>query len=461
MSSPVLYCILVYIFLAGLTAEMNWRINKFLIFLGDIAIVIIALCLAVAIRKPLQFSFPYFLYVLKYFIIPFPLWFLVYYTLGLYDIRHFSRTENLIREGIISFFVNSLLSVLVFYSVYYKSSAVTPKTILLLTVMITTVFIILWRRLWAKYLLVKVLNEKIAFWGSNRLIEKLKSDLKQKPNLGFTVVDMPPANKALNLIVLNTDEIKKNSDKANDIISFAVNHNVAVMSHLDFYETIHYKIPPEYAANRLWLFHNVLKTHDRFYLFLKEKLEIITAVFLLIILLPLFLAVIVLLLLINRSRPFYVQTRAGYLDKSFKIMKFRTMHPKSDNLGPLFKTEGKDKRVTLLGRFLRRFRLDELPQLINVAKGEMSLIGPRPEWVDEVKVLKQKIPHYYLRHLVKPGITGWAQVNFKATNNPDESLEKLRYDLYYVKNISFILDIRIILRTIKRIFTREKSYFIT
>jgi len=123
--------------------------------------------------------------------------------------------------------------------------------------------------------------------------------------------------------------------------------------------------------------------------------------------------------------------------------------------GPLYKAEGGDVRITKLGRFLRGARLDEIPQLWNVLKGDMSLVGPRPEWTREVRILERSVPHYHLRHLIKPGVTGWAQINYHATSSLAESIEKLHYDLYYVKNMSLALDLGIILRTFRRVFQKD------
>ena len=116
-----------------------------------------------------------------------------------------------------------------------------------------------------------------------------------------------------------------------------------------------------------------------------------------------------------------------------------------------------DTRITKLGKILRKYRLDELPQLISVIKGEMSLIGPRPERPEIEKLLKEKIPHYNLRNLVKPGISGWAQVNYHYGANLDDSINKLSYDIYYVKNFSLALDLIILFKTLKIIFQAKGS----
>lgn len=166
-------------------------------------------------------------------------------------------------------------------------------------------------------------------------------------------------------------------------------------------------------------------------------------------------ALVSLLVLIKMGRPvIFAQQRYGQDGNLFNIYKFRTMRHAH---GKLVETGENDERITSLGLLLRKFRLDELPQLFNVLKGDMSLIGPRPEWVVTAEKFNHEIPVYYARHLVKPGITGWAQVKQGHTTGVKGNLEKLQYDLYYVKNFSFILDIKVLLLTIKSVFTGSGS----
>jgi lipopolysaccharide/colanic/teichoic acid biosynthesis glycosyltransferase len=128
------------------------------------------------------------------------------------------------------------------------------------------------------------------------------------------------------------------------------------------------------------------------------------------------------------------------------MYKFRSMYVDAD-ASDLYAHSG-DKRITKVGRFLRRSRLDELPQLWNVMRGEMSMIGPRAEWIEVVKNYQEKIPFYHIRLAVKPGITGWAQVNYKYGENIKDTIEKLQYDLYYISRFSLMLDIDIVLKTL-------------
>ena len=148
----------------------------------------------------------------------------------------------------------------------------------------------------------------------------------------------------------------------------------------------------------------------------------------------------------SRGPVFYRQTRMGRGGRVFFIRKFRSMiHPAEEN-GALWAGEG-DPRITVVGHVLRRLHLDELPQMLNVLRGDMSLVGPRPERPEFVRRLGDEIPHYDLRHRVKPGITGWAQVNYPYASSVEASSEKLDWDLFYVLNAGMALDMKILLRT--------------
>ena len=167
---------------------------------------------------------------------------------------------------------------------------------------------------------------------------------------------------------------------------------------------------------------------------------------------PLLLMIWMLLKLSQRGAVLFGQERIGYLGRPFKSLKIRTMeHPRgaAQFVWPLPGED--DARVTRIGRWLRRFRLDELPQLWNVLRGEMSLVGPRPTPPEEISILERAIPNYHLRHMVKGGITGWAQVNFPAPRTTEDARERLKYDLFYIKNMSLAMDLGILLKTAKRV----------
>jgi len=160
---------------------------------------------------------------------------------------------------------------------------------------------------------------------------------------------------------------------------------------------------------------------------------------------PLFLAIAIAVWIDDRGPVLFRQTRIGKNRVPFRLFKFRTMRP---NDGKDAYTKVGDLRITRIGKFLRASRLDELPQMLNVLRGDMSLIGPRAEWDKLVDRYEAAIPCYHFRHLVKPGITGWAQVNYPYGANIDDTLRKLEYDLYYIRHFSFLIDAAIVLKTI-------------
>jgi exopolysaccharide biosynthesis polyprenyl glycosylphosphotransferase len=172
---------------------------------------------------------------------------------------------------------------------------------------------------------------------------------------------------------------------------------------------------------------------------------------------PLMLLLAVAVKLTSRGPVLFRQTRTGRGGKQFVLYKFRSMYASAeDATGPVWATKD-DPRVTPFGRFLRRSRLDELPQFFNVLFGDMSIVGPRPERPEFVRVLTEQIPYYRQRHCVKPGITGWAQINHKYGDTLEDTIRKLEYDLYYIKNLSPSLDAYIIFQTLKTMLLARGS----
>ncbi len=187
---------------------------------------------------------------------------------------------------------------------------------------------------------------------------------------------------------------------------------------------------------------------------LKRLIDISASAFGLIALAPLFLVIATLIKLDSPGPVFYRQVRAGVHGRPYVIWKFRSMRRDAEEDGARWATID-DPRITRVGRWIRKWRIDELPQLLNVVKGEMSLVGPRPERPAFVQELRGAIPYYDVRHTVRPGVTGWAQVRFQYAGSAEESHEKLKYDLYYVKNLSLFLDLRILLDTVRVVLQDE------
>ena len=184
------------------------------------------------------------------------------------------------------------------------------------------------------------------------------------------------------------------------------------------------------------------------YHYLKRLFDIIASATALVVCAPLFVLVSLLIWAEDGSPVFFRQERVGRDGRRFILFKFRTMRQRADQAEEDIYTREGDRRVTSVGRWLRKLRLDELPQLWNALKGDISLIGPRPEWSKCAERYEQTIPFYHFRHLVKPGITGWAQVNYPYGESDEDAVEKLKYDLYYIRHYSLKLDAMIVLKTL-------------
>ncbi|MBI2517758.1 MAG: exopolysaccharide biosynthesis polyprenyl glycosylphosphotransferase [Opitutae bacterium] len=216
---------------------------------------------------------------------------------------------------------------------------------------------------------------------------------------------------------------------------------------LELFHQIYWRKIPLYRLNQTWLFQEGFQiAREPVFERLKRVSDIALAGVGLLVFLPLLPFVAAAIWLTDRGPVFFHQTRVGRNRVLFEAYKLRTMRVHA--AGNVY-TQKDDARITAIGHFLRATRLDEVPQLWNVLRGDMSLIGPRAEWVKLVEEYEQKIPCYHFRHLVKPGITGWAQVNYPYGASLDDTLRKLEYDLYYIRYFSFVLDASIALKTIQ------------
>jgi exopolysaccharide biosynthesis polyprenyl glycosylphosphotransferase len=217
-----------------------------------------------------------------------------------------------------------------------------------------------------------------------------------------------------------------------------------------FYENYWSKVPLQLIGPAWPLEADFVLVQHSVYSSIKRVTDFVVACTVFLFLLPIIILVMIFIKVLDGGPVFYTQERIGLHRVPFRLYKFRTMKPGSDQ-GDGYTREN-DVRVTRLGRFLRKARLDELPQLWNVIKGDMSMIGPRAEWTRLVSEYERDIPYYHFRHLVRPGISGWAQVNYPYGASLQDTLEKLSYDLYYIRNFSIRLDAEVVLKTLHVIF---------
>jgi exopolysaccharide biosynthesis polyprenyl glycosylphosphotransferase len=316
------------------------------------------------------------------------------------------------------------------------------------------------RRIPPKSILLIGTPEEETLLGSllqKRLDYKIAVFIKFGKNISdLNPADLGPAienaarGNSVDLVVMNIDALR-----AKDIqtVLFRVRlHGIPIIDLSLFLEETMKKIPLSHITQRRFFrndeFPGIRKDFSEK---LKRSLDVIMSCILLLLSLPLLLLVAALIKLTSRGPVFFHQERLGRGEYPYRLWKFRTMVPGAEPAGPQWADED-DARITRVGRILRKIRLDELPQLVNVLKGEMSLVGPRPEREYFVRRLSVRIPFYELRFYVKPGITGWAQINYRYGSSVEDATEKLMYDLFYIKNRSTWLDLKILIKTLRVIF---------
>lgn len=239
-------------------------------------------------------------------------------------------------------------------------------------------------------------------------------------------------------------------DLYNNLLELLENGFV-IREYTQVYETITQRIPVQYVNKDFYRYFPFSRSnHNRLYKIFVRIIEIIISIFGIFIGLYLLPFIYVVNFFANKGSLFYTQERVGKNGKLFKIYKFRTMVKNAETNEAVFATQN-DNRITFFGKFLRKSRIDEFPQFINVLKGDMAVIGPRPERPYFVEQIAKQMPFYQTRHVIKPGLTGWAQVNYSYGDSIKDSLIKLQYDLYYIKHRSVFLDINITIKTISTI----------
>ena len=219
---------------------------------------------------------------------------------------------------------------------------------------------------------------------------------------------------------------------------------------LSWFEKKFHRMPTNLIDNKYQLLEKLKSIEDNYQIRIKRIGDIFVSIFILLVTLPITLIVTIFIFIEDNGPIFYSQVRTGYKGERIRIYKFRSMIRNAEKFGAQW-SSSKDKRITKVGKIIRATRIDELPQLFSVIKGEMSLIGPRPERPEIEDELLQAIPYYNYRKLIKPGISGWAQVNYPYGSSIKDSINKLSYDIYYINHTSFLLDILILFKTIKTV----------
>lgn len=252
-------------------------------------------------------------------------------------------------------------------------------------------------------------------------------------------------------VVVTTESNKAITIEMYETLLNILENGISIKEYADVYEGATYRLPVHFEDKELYKFFPFSRSNqNKLYLFSTRFFDIIFSIIGLIGLGIIAPFLLLFNLIWNRGPLFYKQERVGKNGISFKIVKLRTMVVNAEKEGAVF-AKANDSRITPFGKLLRKSRLDEVPQFINVLKGEMSVIGPRPERPVFVEQIAENIPLYKTRHVIKPGLTGWAQVNYPYGENLEDSLMKLRYDLYYIKHRSMFLDVSIFVKTLSTV----------
>lgn len=439
--------------------------KKPLLFLGDIVILYSSLLLALLIRYGGAFS-RHFDFHLAPFSIIFIIWVVVFYISNLYDIGFSKNNVPFLSTLLYSIIINAVIATFFFYLVPFFGIA--PKTNLLIFMSVATVLTLGWRYYFNRLLIKTGHHNNTLIIGNNPQAQELYDYLLANPQLGYNILGIVDIQNATAQNIL--EDLIKQKNIVNLVLSpgvYHIPHIVDVFYRLlgfrinfynlsDFYERATGRVPIG-AIDQVWFLEKLSERVKSGYELAKRILDVIFTAIIGMVILALF-PFIALAIKADSSGPvLYRQKRTGRAGKIFELIKFRTMRQDAETAGPVWAAE-EDKRTTQIGRFLRRSRIDELPQMWNVLRGDLSFVGPRPERPEFYDKLHKEIPFYEARYLVKPGLTGWAQIkhklDFRGGMTMADTYEKLQHDLYYIKNRSLMLDLGIVLKTINILFKK-------
>ena len=402
-------------------------------------------------------------------------WLLIFYSFNLYDISFQRNSLDFLSNTIKALIINTAISAIFFYVV--QQLIIAPKTILILHALSFFVIFGIFRYL-ANYFFGLKFKKNVLCVGAVGQFADVASELETKPQLGYiikAVIDSDFNHKrhasvsetlagiySVNILSAYSDiQNVISSEKINTIIVEPVLYDsrdliqklyeclplrVEIVSLATFSEKTLKKIPLG-STSQTWLLENIASGKNPLYEFLKKISDVILSLLGILVLGILFPCVAIAIKLEDGGPIFYKQERVGKNGKLFDIIKFRTMIVNAEKGGAICAGDN-DPRITKTGRILRRLRLDEFTQVLNILQGDMSIVGPRAERPIFHHQFCKEIPFYKERTLLKPGLTGWAQVNYLYAATLEENSRKLQYDLYYLKNKSFILDLSIIFKTI-------------
>lgn len=412
------------------------KTKRTILLLGDLALLYFSLLFALTARNariPSLFNFRRHLIP---FSVAFLIWLLVFYAHRFYDASLFNQEISYFESLTKSFFLNTTLGLAWFYLLPYMpliETVVAPKTVLILTSIAAITFVHVWRNIFFP-LFGEGRTSSVLLLGKD-IKEQTRAFCEQSPFLNFTTKTTPKEE-----IFKNSDQVvfsksKEEKEKLLQKIPEGLLNQKQIQTQAEFYESTAQKFP-YFLKDESEILAELSSTPKRIYDLTKRLADLTVALILGLLFSPLFLPIALFIKLEDRGPIFYTQPRIGRYQKEFSLYKFRTMSPGEEN-----------ENITIIGKFLRITHLDELPQIINIIKGDMAFVGPRPEQPHLVEKYQAAESSYKLRHLVKPGLTGWAQIHYLYGDTVEKNLKKLEYDLYYIKHRSFAFDLAITLKT--------------
>lgn len=440
----------------------------FSVFAFDVFALYLSLYLALLIRYGSDLGLQIDIHIWPFSII-FLLWLFVFYIFNLYELRYLKNGFDFYSRFYQAILLSAAGAVFFFYLIPFF--IITPKTNLFIFILIFTIADFFLRYLY-NYLLSSITfkNDTIIV-GLNQQALELTKFIKENPQLGYNlkyIVDISDEKAAGQDLsdygIIRSSDLDKiiREEKIGTVIlsplvfklpklidSFYrfLHKKINFYNFSEFYELTTRKIPLS-VIDQAWFLENLTRGNKKLYEIAKRGVDVFFSLvsgIIFLILLPLLAPAIKL----NSKGPvFYRQKRVGQYGKEFTMYKFRTMGREAEKESGAVWAQKNDRRITGVGKFLRKTRLDELPQVWNILKGQMSFVGPRAERPEFDEKLKKQIPFYQERYLVRPGLSGWAQIQYPYGSSIEDAQEKLQYDLFYIKNRSLILDISIIFKTI-------------
>lgn len=388
------------------------------------------------------------------------IWFISGYIIGIYELKRFKSLFIKIKFILRGLILNLLFSYF-FYLVFTFFFKI-DKT--LITIKFLIIFFInsfIFECIFNIFISKRNLKINWLVIDNNKNIEKLKKEIGNCKKISIEFLESDKFNmKKFRYgfpefygIVIPNYKSKKYINFVNQFLQNSP--NLKILDKQEWLESEFYKIP-SYTLNNNLLVLQKIRLENSFQFRIKRIYEVLISIFLIFLTLPLMLICSTLVYLTDGGSFLYFQKRTGLNQRVFKITKLRTMKINSEENGPQW-CQRNDERITKIGEIMRILRIDELPQLFSVIIGDMSLIGPRPERPEIDMKLTKKIPYYNLRYKIKPGLSGWSQVNYPYGASIEDAKVKLSYDLYYIKNFSILLDCVIFFKTLKLVFNARGS----